>query len=165
MKDLKKEIEQINNISISIEGDLFLIKNNYTNYISKIKFNEIIDSRNFFGPNMEECVGLLFKDNGELIITENDFVFNVIQDEFIKVKGLPPLISTTEIEREFMFFTEEYNFEFDGMYHFDLEFAFFTKLNCFIVSGKNKGIKFRFENELKKIGKDRDLDIEYLRHQ
>ncbi len=155
MIDLKKEIEKINNISVSIEKDILLIKNNYTNYTSKILYKEVIDFRNFFGPNMVECLGLLFEDNGELIITENDFVFNVIQDEFVKIEDLPPLISTTEVERDFMFFREKDNF--DG--NFDIEFAFLARLNCFITSGKNKGIKFKFENELQKICKKRGLDI------
>jgi hypothetical protein len=74
-----------------------IISNELKDYTITIDCDDVIFTRFISSPMNENCLQIFFSDEGGIIVTPNDFVFNVEQDEFVKVNNLPPLCSISEM--------------------------------------------------------------------
>lgn len=98
-KEIIEQLEQIKSVKVeSINNSIQLLVNtNLKGYTIKIDCENVTDTQFISSPMNEDCLQIFFSDEGGIIVTPNDFVFNVEQDEIVQVDNLPPMCSIREM--------------------------------------------------------------------
>lgn len=133
--------------------DLLSIENDLNGFCLKLKLKEILDFQWVFSPFGEECIQVFLQDGGFLIISPNDFVFDVQQDGIIQVQNLPPVVSVKELLMGF----EDYRRNPLPSPNYDENLGLFYLHLYIFRSAENRGIAIPFLDELIRIGKENGI--------
>ena len=97
--ELTNHLKQIDSVKITVfKGTTkLLVENALQGYSITIECEKIEDVEFIMSPMGEECAQIFYSDGRGIIVTPNDFVFEVEQDEFIQVDNLPPMCSVREM--------------------------------------------------------------------
>ena len=96
-QELIENLNQIENVTTTSKYNFVEVETHLSGFKAKIDCEEVLFSQLISSPTGEECLQVFYSDGGGLIITPNDFVFNVKQDEFVQVNNLPPMCSIREM--------------------------------------------------------------------
>ena len=88
------EIENV--IAVETDGHKIHVINALANFSISLNPSEIASTDFVIGPIGQRVLRLRMSSGG-IIVTPNDYVFNVEQDEFIQVDDAPPMCSITEM--------------------------------------------------------------------
>ena len=95
--ELIENLKQIKNVIATSKSNLIEVKTHISGYTAKINCEDVQFSQLISSPTGENCLQIFYSDGGGIIVTPNDFVFNVEQDEYIQVNDLPPMCSIREM--------------------------------------------------------------------
>jgi hypothetical protein len=100
IKEIVFKIETLNGVTCSIIHDSLTIKNHYNGLLCDVQLSEVKSINSIVGPNNEDALQISYANGSGLILSEQEFVFEVIQDEKYFVKECPPMCSTSEMLNE-----------------------------------------------------------------
>lgn len=156
LNKLIDELSRIRELKITKNDFFLIVETNLPNFQLKIDHSYVSEVESIISPYGEECLRIYYLDGGGVIVTPNDFVFDVRQNGFVQVNNLPPMCSVREMCSTFERFKSNplSNNNFDtniGSYY----------LNYYIFqSALFRGINVPMKEELEKIGKKYELDME-----
>ena len=94
---LLNQLNQVLHVTaIETEDQQIFVSNALDNYDFYLDPADIIDTDFVVAPTGESVLRIIM-NSGEIIVTPDDYVFNVEQDEFIRVDDAPPMCSITEM--------------------------------------------------------------------
>jgi len=91
-----QEMETVR-ILLHPDGNSLTIENDLPGFSLQLDSMNVADLQWVFSPFGEECIQLFLSDGGFVIISPNDFVFDVQQEGIIQVQNLPPICSVREM--------------------------------------------------------------------
>ena len=108
---LSMQLEQIDSVRATVIKDTnrILVTTQLENYTLEVDCKYVLDTKFISSPMGEECLQIFYTDNGGIIVTPDDFVFNVEQDGYIHVANLPPMCSIRELVSGFKSYIENPN--------------------------------------------------------
>lgn len=95
--ELERALLQIESTVVAQYRAHLKISNALEQFIAWVDPNSVIGSEFVISPYGERCLKMDLRDNGFLIVTPNDFVFDVTQEGFVKVDNLLPMCSVREL--------------------------------------------------------------------
>jgi hypothetical protein len=94
-------LPEVTHVSYEVtESDEVIISNLLQEFQVRLELDEMEDCRFVVSPYGDKCLQINIFDRF-VIIAPDDFVFQIIQDEQIKVDNLPPLCSIQEMQDGF----------------------------------------------------------------
>lgn len=151
--DTIRQMEQVRFFQRNNENT-FLIENELAGFSLELNPENVTDLQWVFSPFGEECIQLFLKDGGFLIISPNDFVFDVQQDGFIQVQNLPPICSV----REMMMGFEDYRENPCPSDNYDENLGLYYLHLYILKSAESHGIAISaMMEELIRIGKENGI--------
>jgi hypothetical protein len=138
------------------EGQTLLLDNGLPGFRLELFPEKITDLQWVFSPYGEACVQFFLTDGGFLIVSPNDFVFDVQQTGFIQVENLPPVCSV----RELMMGFEDYRHYPMPSPNYDENLGLFYLHHYIFQSADARGITVPFMDELIRIGKENGIWME-----
>lgn len=150
-KELSDQLKQIKSVKVdSINSSTqLLVKTDLNDYTIKIDCANVLSVQFILSPTNEDCLQIFYSDGGGIIVTQNDFVFNVVQGGFVQVVDLPPMCSIREMILGF----ENYKKNPNPSDNVDNNFGLFYLHYYIFKSAKAKGFNIPMLNELYNIGK------------
>ncbi|MGE0077982.1 MAG: hypothetical protein AB7S48_09000 [Bacteroidales bacterium] len=95
--ELIEYIKQVDNTKSEVISDYTIkVLNSLDDFYALIDSREVVDIQFIVSPFNQKCLQIYYA-NGGVIITPDDFVFDVQQDELIKVTNLPDVCSIREM--------------------------------------------------------------------
>jgi hypothetical protein len=93
-------LNQLNQVlhvtAVETEDHKIHVTNALDAYYVDLDPQDIIDAQFIASPTGVKVLKIYFNSGG-IIVTPDDYVFNVVQDEFIQVDDAPPMCSITEM--------------------------------------------------------------------
>jgi hypothetical protein len=150
IKDLQEQLEQINSVKVTVtkNSNQILIINQLIEYNLEVDCEKVFDAKFISSPVGENCLQMFYLDGGGIIVTPNDFVFNVEQDGIVQVNDLPPMCSIRELISGF----ESYRRNPNPSGNMDYNYGLFYLHYYIFKSAIAKGFKISMINELYSIG-------------
>jgi hypothetical protein len=150
-KELSDQLKQIPFVKVeSINNSTqLLVKTDLLYYTLIIDPENVVGAQFVLSPTNEDCLQIFYSDGGGIIVTPNDFVFNVEQDGFVKVLNLPPMCSIREMVAGF----DEYKKNPNPSDNLDNNFGLFYFHYYIFKSAKAKGFSIPMLKDLYYIGK------------
>jgi hypothetical protein len=142
------ELKQIESTSIIDNNNLLEITNQLNGYTAKINCEDVIFTQNIKSPMGDECLQIFYSDGGGIIVTPDDFVFDVVQDGLVNVSDLPPMCSI----REMMYGFEKYLQNPNPSENIDNNMGLFYLHYYIMKSAIAKGFQLPMFKELSEIG-------------
>lgn len=133
--------------------ELLNIENELNGFSLRLGLKNILDFQWVFSPFGEECIQVFLRDGGFLIISPNDFVFDVQQDGIIQVQNLPPVVSVKELLMGF----EDYRQNPLPSGNYDENLGLFYFHLYIFKSALQRGIAVSMMDELIRIGKENEI--------
>ena len=94
---LLSQLTQISLVQAIVTSDHRIhVSNALENFQIELNPEEISDAHFISSPKGEKVLQIYFGSGG-VIVTSNDYVFDVVQDEIIQVKDAPPMCSIKEM--------------------------------------------------------------------
>lgn len=92
-------LEQIKSVKVENINDSnqIIVETNLNDYKLNIDCENVEDAQFIISPMDEECLQIFYSNGGGIVVTPNDFVFNVVQEGLIQVDDLPPMCSMKEM--------------------------------------------------------------------
>lgn len=151
-KKLSDQLKQINSVKVESinNSNHILVATELADFTIKIDCENITGAHFISSPHNEECLQIYFSGGGGIIVTPNDFVFNVEQDEFVRVGNLPPMCSI----REMVIGYENYKKNPNPSDNIDNNFELFYIQYYIFKSAINKGFKIPMIIDLYNIGNE-----------
>jgi hypothetical protein len=144
-----QEMETVR-ILLQPDGNSLTIENDLPGFSLQIDSRNVEDLQWVFSPFGEECIQLFLLNGSFLIISPNDFVFDVQQEGIIQVQNLPPICSV----REMMMGFEDYLKNPCPSSNYDENLGLFYLHLYIIKSAESHGITIQsMMEELIRIGK------------
>ena len=152
IKELSEKLEQIDSVKVMVikDSNRLLIKNQLIEYDLEVDCETVIDAQFISSPMGEDCLQMYYSDGGGIIVTPNDFVFDVIQDGFVQVKDLPPMCSIRELVSGF----DSYRKNPNPSGNMDNNYGLFYLHYFILESAMAKGFKIPMIEELYIIGSE-----------
>lgn len=156
-------LEQLNQISlvtaIETEDHRILVTNALATYDLNIHPEDIIDTDFVAAPTGERVLRISMHSGG-VIVTPDDYVFNVEQDEMIRVDDAPPMCSIVEMINGFERYIEN-PMPTDDM---DICVGLFYIHYYILKSARKKGFNVdSFKDKLDAIGQEFGLNVNDVR--
>jgi hypothetical protein len=149
LSDLLKRIESVKVNSINDSTHL-IVETDLSGYSINIDCENVLDALFITSPMNEDCLQIFYSDGGGIIVSPNDFVFNVKQAGLVRVGDLPPICSIREMVSGF----EKYKKNPTPSDNMDNNFGLFYLHYYIIKSAIAKGFDTPFLNDLNNIGEE-----------
>lgn len=94
---LKEAVLRVPNTRVEIKGDILWISNLLDGYQLPVKWRSVSRFGKVMSPYAEECLRMDLSGRGFVIVTPNDYVFDVTQEGYYRVKGLPQHCSVRDL--------------------------------------------------------------------
>jgi len=143
---LIKDIQEIDNVIVTSDGQRLSLHNTLKNFKATIHIDEIEQSKFMPAPGGTICYGIKYKDGGQFLIASNDFVFDVLQDEILKVPNLPPIVPLSAVQKNF-----EHQQKSEISNNLDVELADFLFVYYPVKSALHRGIEIDFLTDLEEM--------------
>ena len=158
MLSLSEVLEQLNQLDLVRfeelpDGHSLRIENELSGFCLLLNVQKILDFQWVVSPFGEDCLQFFLVDGGMLILTPNDYVFDVQQDGFVQVENLPPICSVRELLMGF----EDYQINPIPSHNYDENLGLFYLHLYIFRSAENHGITIPLMDELLRIGKENDI--------
>ena len=147
-KELIENLKQIENVTATSKYNFVNVTTHLSGYTAKIDCEEVLFSQLISSPTGENCLQIFYSDGGGIIVTPNDFVFNVEQDEFVQVDDLPPMCSIREMVLGF----DNYRRNPNPSNNLDNNLGLFYVHYYIMKSAVSKGFNVELINQLYDIG-------------
>lgn len=147
-KELMEKLQQIENVTVLSNNKLVEVKTLLSGYLAKIDSDDVLFTQIVPSPFGQDSLQIFYSDGGGIIVTPNDFVFNVEQDEFVRVDDLPPMCSVREMALGF----DKYRRNPNPSKNFDTNLGLFYFHYYIMKSAFSKGFRFEQINKLYDIG-------------
>ena len=96
--DIINNIQLLEHVScLETDNNVLTIQNRLKGFAATINIEALIHLDMTISPYGEPAILLDFDKKQRLIVTDNDFAFTTIQNGYIQVESLPPIISITEM--------------------------------------------------------------------
>ena len=156
LNELIDGLSRIQNVKTTKNDSFLIVETDLPNFHLEIDHSNIDEIESIISPHGEECLRIYYVDGGGVIVTPNDFVFNVEQNGFVQVNNLPPMCSVREMCSTF----ERFKSNPLSSDNFDANMGSYY-LNYYIFqSALFRGISVPMKEELEDIGKRYELDME-----
>ena len=157
-KELVDKLKKINSVKVdcSINSTQLIVETDLSGYNIKIDRENVLDAQFISSPLNEDCLQIFYSDGGGIIVTPNDFVFNVEQNGFFQVEDLPPMCSIREMVLGF----ENYKKNPTPSDNTDDNFGLFFLHYYIFKSAIAKGFNIPMFNDLYNIGKENGFLLE-----
>ena len=157
-KELNDRLKQINSVKVDSISDStqLLVETDLNDYTLKIDCENVLDAQFITSPLDEDCLQIFYSDGGGIIVTPNDFVFNVEQNGMIQVDDLPPMCSI----REMIFGFENYIRNPTPSADSDNNLGLFYLHYYILKSAIAKGFNIPMLNDLYSIGEENGFLLE-----
>ncbi len=156
-KELSDQLKHIKSVKVDmIDSNQFSVENDLKDYTIKIDCENIVDAQFISSPLNEDCLQIFYSDGGGIIVTPNDFVFNVVQYGLVQVEDLPPMCSIREMVLGF----EDYKKNPTPSDDMDNNFGLFYLHYYIIKSAINKGFEIPILNDLYTIAEENGFLLE-----
>lgn len=129
------------------------IENDCSGFSLHLDSGEVTGFQWVLSPFGEDCLQLFLKNDGFLIISPNDFVFDVQQEGIIQVQNLPPVVSV----RELVYGFEDYCANPSPSNNYDENLGWFYFHLYLFKAAEKHGISVPMMNELIRIGKQNNV--------
>ena len=152
IKELQDQLEQIDSVKVSVikNSARLLVKNQLKKYDSEIDCENVLFAEIISSPTGENCLQVFYSDGGGIIVTPNDFVFDVQQDGLIHVSDLPPMCSIRELISGYESYRKNPKPSWNMDYNYGLFYLHYYIFNSAIA----KGFKIPMIDELYNIGSE-----------
>ena len=147
-RELIENLKRIENVDVSSKLNVVYVTTFLHECTAIIDCNEVLFSEFITSPRGENCLQIFCSDGGGIIVTPTDFVFNVEQDEFVRVENLPPMCSIREMSVGF----DTYRRNPNPTKNFDKDLGLFYLHYYIMKSALSKGFNVEFITELYDIG-------------
>ena len=147
-QELIENLKQIENVTPTSKFNFVEVKTHLNDYVAKIDCEIVLYVETISSPTTEKCLQIFYSDGGRIIVTPNDFVFNVEQDEFVQVGDLPLMCSIREMVLGF----ENYKRNPNPSDNLDNNFGLFYVHYYIMKSAVAKGFNVEQINQLYEIG-------------
>jgi hypothetical protein len=132
---------------------LLKVENDLAGFSLNLNIEKVKDLLWVVSPFGEDCIQLFNEDGSMLIISPNDFVFDVRQEGMIHVQNLPPIVSVTELLMGF----KDYRVNPLPSLNYDENLGLFYLHLYIFKSAEQHGISIHMLPELIQIGKDNGM--------
>lgn len=149
-----KQVSSVESASAKVAGDFMLeVGNSRNNYTVLFDVRNVASTQFVISPYNQSCLQVNFNQGG-IIITPDDFVFDVPQDEFINVSNLPGLVSI----REMIHGLQQYFINPNPNGNIDLNSGLYFSHYYIVKSAFRKGFLVdMYVQRLKEIGEENDF--------
>lgn len=147
-QELIENLKQIENVTTTSKYNFVEVETHLSGFIAKIDCEKALFAETISSPTGEKCLQIYYSDGGGIIVTPNDFVFNVEQDEFVQVADLPPMCTIREMILGF----ENYKGNPNPSINLDNNLGLFYIHYYIMKSAVSKGFKVEQLNQLYEIG-------------
>lgn len=124
-------------VRVKQSGEHLQIENDLIGISLYLRPDEVTGLQWVVSPFGDDCLQFLLDDGRFLIVSPDDFVFDVQQEGFIRVENLPPIVSF----RELMFGFEEYQKNPLPSDNYDENLGLFYLHLAIFRSAENHGMK------------------------
>ncbi len=94
---VKEALLGIEDTSVEVDGQILWVSNSLEGFKLPIDCRSIGSFGVVISPYRERCLKIDFSAESLVIVTPNDFVFDVTQEGFVRVSNVPPLCSVREL--------------------------------------------------------------------
>lgn len=145
-KKLYDQLKQIKSVKVeSMSGsEQLFVETDLREYSVKIDCENVVDTQFISSPKNEECLQIFYSDGGGIIVTPNDFVFNVDRYGLVQVENLPLMCSIREMVSGFTSYKRNPN----PSVNIDNNFGLFYLHYSIIKSAIEKGFNCAMINDL-----------------
>jgi hypothetical protein len=155
INDLLTQLNQIETLQVQLQpdGQFLRIENELPGFFLLLDTNKVAEMNWVVSPFGEDCLQFFMEEGGMLILTPNDYVFDVQQDGFVQVENLPPICSVRELRMAY----EDYRETPMPSLNYDENLGLFHLHLYIFRSAMAHGIDVPMYAELLNIGKENGI--------
>lgn len=155
INNLLTQLNQIETLHVQMQpdGHSLRIVNELPGFFLLLDTKKVAEMNWVVSPFGEDCLQFFMEEGGMLILTPNDYVFDVQQVGFIQVENLPPICSV----RELLMGYEDYRETPISSQNYDENLGLFHLHLYIFRSAMNHGIDVPMYAELLNIGKENGI--------